>query len=190
MRTIIFSSLILCLALAAGVGVAPGSAQSVSPAPIADAATRCEVPAFVVDPDPAGLNVRAGPDKTSRVINALKRGDYTIAVTITGATGEWVRIKDAEAEETGDALFKGPGWVFGPLLATQARGPYGRNLDKPVVKVLKEPDKRSAVVTLLPVETQVNIIGCRGGWAEVRYKKFEGWLPPESQCANTLTTCG
>ena len=43
---------------------------------------------------------------------------------------------------------------------------------------------------MLPVEKQVNIIGCRGDWAQVRYKKFEGWLAPESQCANTLTTCG
>ncbi|MFL6227428.1 MAG: SH3 domain-containing protein [Pyrinomonadaceae bacterium] len=191
MRTILFSALMLCLALLGGAATAgAGGAQTVNPASVVDATTKCEVQAFVVDPDPAGLNVRRAPDKDAAVITKLKHGDYTIAVAITGATGQWARIRDAEAEETGDALFKGPGWVYAPLLATQARGKYGTNLDKPVVKVLREPDKHSAVVTTLPVETQVNVIGCRGDWVQVRYKKFEGWLPPESQCANTLTTCG
>lgn len=178
--------------MTAASGVVPvAGRQSISERGIVDVGVRCEVQAFVVDPDPAGLNVRAGPDKSSRVITTLKHSaDYTIALTITGASGPWVKIKDAEAEETSDSLFKGPGWVYGPLLATQTRGKYGHDLNKPVVKVLKEPDSRGAVVTVLPVETQVNIIGCRGGWAQVRYKKFEGWLPPESQCADTLTTCG
>ncbi len=184
-RTIIFSALILCLALGGGAKAgAGGAAQSVEPASV-----RCDVQAYVVDPDPAGLNVRRGPDKASPVIAALKSADGTVMVTIKGMTGQWARIEDAEVEETSDSVFKGPGWVYAPLLATQARGPYGPNLDKPVVKVFREADRRSAVVTMLPVETQVNIIGCRGDWAEVRYKKFEGWLPPDSQCANTLTTC-
>lgn len=183
--------LTLCILTAAAVvGVPVSGSRLIGGQEIAGAAVRCDVQAFVVDPDPAGLNVRRGPDKASPAVATLKSKDGTVMVTIKGMTGRWARIEDAEVEETGDGLFKGPGWVYAPLLATQARGKYGPNLDKPVVKVLKEPDKRSAVVTVLPVETQVNIIGCRGDWAQVRYKEFEGWLPPESQCANTLTTCG
>jgi SH3-like domain-containing protein len=186
MRVILISALTLCLAGATtsgttGVG---GGAQSV-----ADAAVRCDLHAYVVDPDPAGLNVRAGPGKASPVVATLKHADYSVAMTITGATGQWVRIEKAFAEETDEELFKGPGWVYAPMLATQTNDRAAREGGKPSVKIFKEPGKRGAVVTLLPTETQVNIIGCKGGWAQVRYKKIEGWLSPDSQCANTLTTC-
>src|ERR1700750_3152778 len=105
MRTIPFSALILCLALAGGAATAGagGGAQTVNPASVAEATTRCDVQAIVVDPDPAGLNVRRGPDKSSSVIATLKSKDGSIAVTIKGATGQWIRIEDAVVEETGDS---------------------------------------------------------------------------------------
>ncbi|HVG31374.1 MAG TPA: SH3 domain-containing protein [Pyrinomonadaceae bacterium] len=185
MRAVLFSALALCLAGATAAGTAGGGIAQ----PVAAAAVRCDVAAYVVDPDPAGLNVRSGPGKASPVVATLKHTDYSVAMRITGATGQWVRIEKAFAEETDEELFKGPGWVYAPMLATQTNDRAALEGGKPSVKIFKGPGRRSGVVTLLPTETEVNIIGCQGGWAQVRYKKFEGWLDPETQCANTLTTC-
>jgi hypothetical protein len=38
-------------------------------------------------------------------------------------------------------------------------------------------------------ETRVTLIGCAGPWAQVRAGSRVGWLSPDGQCSNPLTTC-
>jgi SH3-like domain-containing protein len=188
-RTLIFTAA-LALSFAALAGAAPARRAGHGAQAIDPPATRCDLRAYVVDPDPHGLNVRSGAGKASPVVGTIKYStEATVGVMVVGATGQWVLIRDAETQEDGVSAFKGQGWVYAPMLATQTRGYTGLDPDAPKVKIFKAQSKRSAVVTVLPNETEVNLIGCKGAWAQVRYKKFEGWLDPDSQCANTLTTC-
>ncbi|HEX8164129.1 MAG TPA: SH3 domain-containing protein [Pyrinomonadaceae bacterium] len=180
----------LALSLAALAGTAPARRAGHGAQAIDPPATRCDIRAYVVDPDPRGLNVRSGAGKAFPVVGTIKHfSDATVGVTVVGATGQWVLIKDAETQEEGASAFKGSGWVYAPMLATQTRNYTGLDPDAPRVKIFKAQSRRSAVVTVLPNETEVNLVGCKGAWAQVRYKKFEGWLDPDSQCSNTLTTC-
>ena len=91
-------------------------------------------------------------------------------------------------QEEDESVFKGEGWVFGPMLATQTKSYTGLDSNALNVKVFKEPTKRSAVVTRLANEIEVKLVGCKGGWAQIQHKAFTGRLDPDSQCANTLTT--
>ena len=174
-------------AQAAQKGQAGGGAKSAATAAAAE--TRCDVWVYVLDPDPRGVNVRSGPGKQFAAVAKLPHDEYSLMVHVTGASGQWVRISEAERMESGDSVFKGAGWVYGPGLATQTKNYSGLDPEEPRVKLYREASKRSAVVLRLPNETEVNLTGCNGRWARVRHKNVEGWLDPDSQCHSTLTTC-
>lgn len=183
--------LLLCSCLVAsfataGAGRVPTQSRADS---IEKVQVGCDLAAYVVDPDPNGLNVRSGPDKAFPVVGTIPHRESAVQVLVTGATGQWLRIKDAEMQEGDDTVFKGEGWVFGPMLATGTKNYASLDPKTLNVKVFKEPNKRSAVVTRLTNETEVKLVGCEGGWAKIQHKKFTGWLDPDSQCVSTLTTC-
>ena len=179
------SSLLLCLGtllLAAPAGGGRGI-QSVS-AP----AHKCSLQAYVIDPDPQGLNVRSGPGKQFPVTGKIPHSVEAVGVTIIGSTGQWLQIRDAHIQAEGEMLFEGPGWVYGPMLATETRA-QGYDGPKPVVKVYRTPNVGGAVAGKLRPGLVVKIIGCKGSWAQIQSGGLTGWLDGESQCANTLTTC-
>jgi SH3-like domain-containing protein len=147
----------------------------------------CDCDAYVVDTDPAGLNVRSGPGTTNSVITTLPT-DRPVEVTITGSAGAWMRISDAYIyvvdAPTGDITMTFEGWVYGPLLAVTARpsGPM-------TVPLYREASTASGVLLGLPMDSEVTLTGCKGTWMKVRYGQVEGWLGPESHCGNPVTTC-
>ena len=147
----------------------------------------CDVAAYVIDQDPNGLNVRSGPGKSFTVIGNLPyRQDTGVVVHITGSNGEWVRIVLGYEEGTEDekVLFKGVGWVYGPLLGlTGIAHPEGGT------RLYREASHKSGVVKRVPGGEGVNVWGCRGKWLNVEYKKVKGWAAPETLCDNSLTTC-
>src|SRR5262245_9033061 len=61
---------------------------------IVEAPTGCHVEAYVIDPDPKGLNVRIGPGADYGVITRLLSQNDTM-VSIKGARGNWVLIDEA-----------------------------------------------------------------------------------------------
>ena len=172
---------------ASGLALQGGAAAARS---VEAAGTPCDIAAYVVDPDPRGLNVRSGPGKAFPVVGTIPYGGGSaVGVKVTGSTGQWLRIKDAETQESGETAFEGEGWVFAPMLATETRNYTAGDPRAPVVKLYKAPSIKSAVLTRLPNETEVRLLGCKGDWAQVQFKKVTGWLDPESQCASTLTNC-
>ena len=183
-------ALISALCLLAALAPAGRARQSEAGAQkVAAAEVRCEIWAYVGDPDPAGLNVRSGPGKQFAVVGKLPQVEYNLVVHVTGATGQWLRVEGAETQETGEVVFKGAGWVYGPMLVTQTKNYAGLDPEEPRVKIFKAPSLKAAVVLRLPNETEVTLIGCKGTWAHVRHQKGEGWLDRDSQCYSTITTC-
>jgi len=125
---------------------------------VAIPANQCKLVAFVVDPDPEGLNVRSGPGKQFDVVGKLphREVDFTaktgVWVDVIGATGQWLEVRNAETWGGGETLFKGPGWVYGPLLATQTFAPD--STEKSVVKVYRAPNEGSALAGKLSPGTE------------------------------------
>jgi SH3-like domain-containing protein len=146
----------------------------------------CDCKAYVVDPDPAGLNVRGGPGTANPVLATLPT-NRPVEVTITGSVEKWMRISDAyifvEDAPTGDITMTVQAWLYGPLLAVGLR-PGGRP-----VRIFSDPDVTSQVLTEPPVDAEVTLVGCKGKWLKVKYEKIEGWLAPDTYCGNPVTTC-
>ena len=149
----------------------------------------CDVQAYVNDPDPRGMNVRSGLGDTYKVVGNLPNQDVNgIVVHINGSQGDWVRINRATewGGERDRILFKGEGWVYGPLLGVNGVGwleggtpLYGKLSAKGRVLTKVPPDD----------EGPTTIRGCRGRWMYVEHRQVKGWAAPGTLCSNPLTTC-
>jgi SH3-like domain-containing protein len=143
------------------------------------AVTPCKLQAYIIDKDKNGLNVRSKPSSASATLATIPFDEDGVIVRIIGANNNWVLIGHAETVE-GTEVFAGKGWVFAQLLGTSTR--YK-------VKLLQEPLKKSAGTGFVPVEAEVKLMTCKGEWVRVEYKKLAGWLEPDAQCPNPVTTC-
>lgn len=157
------------------------AAQDITPASVT-----CNLSAYVIDPDPKGLNVRSGPSKTFRVVGTLPHSDSGVIVHVIGAQDNWVLLEKPENLDDTDnkELPKLKGWVYAPMLGTMTRHPTSGS-----IKLYQSADAKSRVVSTLAAETEVSLQTCHGGWANVRHKRQTGWLAPTAQCGNPVTTC-
>jgi uncharacterized protein YraI len=139
-------------------------------------AAPCDCAVYVAEPDPKGLAVHSGPGDDKPVVKTLPRHTR---VYITRSVGEWVRINTI----TDDGCPGEPiGWTYGHLLAASVRYFW---LDDPIPEqdssenalVFAEPITGSTVVTKIPRDTEVTVLGCWRGFLKVRYNGAEGWLP-------------
>jgi hypothetical protein len=147
------------------------------------AAAACDVQAYVVDPDPKGLNVRDAPGVNGKVVAVIPLdGDGTTVHLISSSPNGWVQIDRAETVG-GEVVFDKKGWVSGNMLATDTRG-YGTKGVK-----LRGEGKAGKVVGTIPPEMQVRVAGCAGDRVKVRYKNLVGFLDPEDQCPSPVTLC-
>lgn len=163
---VVISALALMGAVPAG-GQQPGAA--------------CAISAFVTDRDPGGLNVRAGPSTTARVVQLVSNAGSGVA-QIRGHQGGWLRVTALTDAEDQTALFRGDGWVHGSLLGLEIA-----NADP---RLYAGPSRRSRVIaTLRAASSEATLIGCSGGWAQVRVEGRVGWLSPGGQCSSPRTTC-
>ncbi|HEX8189481.1 MAG TPA: SH3 domain-containing protein [Pyrinomonadaceae bacterium] len=171
---------VLCTARAASVrGTAHGpSTPDVAPPPAA-----CDVEAYVVDPDPKGLNVRDAPGVAGKVVAVIPLdGDGTTVHLVASSPNGWVQLDRAETIG-GAVVFDGKGWVSGNMLGTSTRG-YGTRGVK-----LRGDGKAAKVVGIIPPEAEVRVAGCAADRVKVKYKNLTGWLDPVDQCPNPVTLC-
>ena len=164
---------ILVLAGSVWAQTAPGNG------PVQEARQACKLKAYVIDPDPRGLKVRAGPDPKSPAIAVIPLDPDGTIVEIQGSDGLWLLI--ARAETVGmKKVFEGKGWVYGPMLGTETRTKATLYL---------QPGTRNQPVGTVDQEQEVVMQSCQGDWAKVKFKNLLGWLGPAYNCPNPVTTC-
>ena len=147
-------------------------------------AQTCDVEAYVVDPDPRGLNVRDTPSVGGRAVAVIPLdGDGTVVHLVASNPNGWVQIDRAETI-MGTVVFDKKGWVSGNMLGIATRG-YGTR----GVKLYSTAAVKGKTVGMIPSEAEVKVAGCSGDRMRVRYKSLNGWLDRESQCPSPVTTC-
>jgi uncharacterized protein YgiM (DUF1202 family) len=182
-RTILTLAVIAVAALCSVRGASTHVTVGGAATPTATLVAACNVEAYVVDPDPKGLNVRETPGANGRVVAVIpKDEDGTVVHLIASSPDGWVQIDRAETIG-GTVVFDRKGWVSGNMLGTETRG-YGTRGVK-----LRGDGKAGKVVGTIPPETEVKVAGCSGNRVKVRYKSLTGWLEREDQCPNPVTLC-
>lgn len=142
----------------------------------------CQLSAYVTDKDPNGTNVRASPSNTAQIIKTLPTNTLAVIVTLTAAQGDWLKLTKAQGVE--EIEFQGNGWIYAPLLGTSTRGYANKS-----VPVYANANTQNTAIGRIPSQRGVKLLSCDRNWALVEYQGLKGWIEPESQCANPLTTC-
>lgn len=173
------------VALSAGMSLAHGaddaslSVQSVPAERLAAPATSCHFGAFVAERDPAGLNVRAAPQASSRVLGRLPptfvepSSGYgvRVEVDVVGARDGWFLIRNARdnemlTERAPRPLFKGEGWVSGNKLTVKSQADVGRAAPDPNAPALVRLGDDETFDSDEFIEGS-RLADCRGHWALV-----------------------
>lgn len=167
------------LASCAGAGEPP-PAQSPSAAAESVAST-CSFGAFVAETDPAGLNVRAAPGATAKVLGKLPPTfveasmgyGVRVEVEVIGARNGWFLIRNARDNEAltnrpPRPMYAGDGWVSGSKLTVKSQADVGRAQPNLKAKtVLRVGDNETFDNDLL-VEAG-RLADCTGKWAQVEF---------------------
>ncbi|MDP9606472.1 SH3 domain-containing protein [Variovorax sp. NFACC27] len=166
-------ALLLALALLGGTAQASGGSP---------ASSSCQFTAFVEETDPAGLNVRAEPTPTAKVLGKLPSvwSDGSglrvrVRVGVTASANGWFKIREAADDDmlTGQAprpVYKGEGWVSGRKLVVKSQAKAGRAAPSPgapaTIRLQDDSlfDGDSTVAAGRPVD-------CRGRWVQVEYEE-------------------
>lgn len=166
--------IIFCLLGFLSVFAVLSNAQS-----IAKPQTACKIYAYVIDKDPNGLNARRGAGTNLGILGKIMPDENGVIVDVIGSSGSWLVIENVETID-GEKAFDGKGWVFASMLGTSTRGKS---------KLYAAANTKSKVLATLPTEEEVTILSCAGKWAKVKSGNRQGWLAPENQCGNPVTTC-
>ena len=148
---------------------------------------KCEVEAYRRglhnDATAAVTNIRSKPIKNSPIVKVISTTDEVV-FSITGSNNGWFEISKVETAGTDSdkILFQGRAWV------------HSSQLDLDVAssdpKLYAEPSKKARVLKkLIPDGSPSEPLACKGKWMKVKSGKLTGWLAPDGQCANPLTTC-
>jgi len=188
------TSFFIIIALA---GAGGGQVVAALPAP-----TACSISGWSADPDPAGLNVRAGPSASAKILGripparAQASDTYGAEFDIIGSQGGWLLIRKARFADYGDgkgdsAVFSGPGWVFADKVRFLINAPELRIAPReqaPTVARLSSADGSSG-----PDSAVIDhVYGCSGAFADVAAHtpgkpSKRGWAT--RICSNQVTTC-
>jgi SH3-like domain-containing protein len=138
----------------------------------------------MIDKDPKGLNVRSEPGSNEKIIGNLPTQTVGVMVDITACQGKWVQITNAISDGGNKVEFQGKGWVYASLLgaATTEHETNGTSLHA-------KADKNSKILSKLPPNRTVKLLGGSGTWMEVEYEGVRGWLAQDDYCPNPWTSC-
>jgi SH3-like domain-containing protein len=137
--------------------------------------TKCNLFAYVNVSSGQALNVRTGASMQNKILGQVPVNE---TVQVVAVLANWAKVTNASGG------YKGTGWVSLPKLDLSTKG-YGTK----GVKLYAKTNPKSQVIVRVPPSTNVNLLGCQGGWALVEYKGVKGWLGREDQCGAALTSC-
>jgi hypothetical protein len=146
----------------------------------------CDVYAYVTDPDPKGLYVRKGPEGKTEALTSVP---LNTIVHIVAVSDGWLRIDKADFELSSGLNrynFK-PGWVYHKYIGVGMRGEAYHSGKKTPLHT--RPDSPSAEAGKTRAD-ELTVGDCKEDWLYVIDPSGpRGWLPPDKQCPNPVTTC-
>lgn len=146
-----------------------------------NAGTRCEFGAFVNEVDPKGLNVRAAPNVSSKILgkippNYVNKKDPSayasrVEVSVLSSRDGWFLIEGATDNEqlTGKPprpMFTGQGWVSGKKLVVKTQASKARVAPNP------KADVAFLVGNVLDGDSLSKpgyLVACDGAWVNLDY---------------------
>ena len=145
-------------------------------------AAQCDFMAATGDAQYTPTNVRSAPYPKAKVVMTIDSA-APVEVHAVGNSGDWYRIDRIVDAEQDKELFAGTAWVHRSQLVLSVAGGDHRLYTRPTKAAPR-------IMRLIPDGNMLDVVGCRGSWVEVIVdKKTRGWMAPDAQCSNPMTTC-
>ncbi|MCJ8311946.1 MAG: SH3 domain-containing protein [Saccharospirillaceae bacterium] len=168
----------------------------------------CSIRLWVIDPDPNGLNIRAQPNGSAKIIGTLPTGTEFTAIK---SSNGWIKFKNPVAFAPQQGIDWEPittgaltGWLHGSMVTTSLRNSWvdQENLDR--FTVFEQPTQTSSTVASWTgrqwwspandIPAIQKVLACHGGWIKVdlidgKNTPHTGWIHRDNQCPNQVTTC-
>lgn len=150
-------------------------------------ASKCDLAAFVPDPD-SGVNVRSGAGTATSILQTIPRDPDGILVFFNRSKGHWLKISRA-VDSKRRTVFSGTGWVYAPLLAVKTRGK-----EEDLVMYYRNPRTETEELGSIRPGLDVLVQGCSEDWIKVLIPKrgtegLSAWLPHGSFCGSPWEHC-
>jgi uncharacterized protein YgiM (DUF1202 family) len=148
----------------------------------AAAAAQCDFAAATADSRYTATNVRAAPSSSAKILRRIGATD-PVVVHVVGRRGDWYRVDRIDDAEQDKMLFRGTAWIHRSQLLLSVAGGDHRLRALPL-------RSSAAIMRLTPDGNALDIIDCKGEWVKVVVdRKTTGWMAPDAQCSNPMTTC-
>ena len=143
---------------------------------------RCDFTAATGDAKYTATNVRAAPSSSAKVLMTIDSA-APVEVHVIGREGNWYRVDRIDDAEQDKPLHRGAAWVHASQLVLSVAGGDHR--------LYARPTKASGqLMRLTPDGNALDIHDCQGRWVKVLVDgKTVGWMAPDAQCSNPMTTC-
>ena len=143
---------------------------------------QCDFMAGTGDAQYSATNVRAGPSSSAKVVMSIE-ATAPYEVHVTGREGQWYRVDRILDAERDKILFGGTAWIHRSQLVLSVAGGEHR--------LYAGPNRKAPVVMrLTPDGNRIDVIDCKGGWVKaIVDRQATGWMAPDAQCSNPMTTC-
>ena len=157
----------LCLLLltASGLAFAPGGGTLAQQAVGSDSGL--PIPRFV-SLRAEEVNLRAGPGMQYPIEWVYRRPD--LPVEVIDEFDNWRKLRDWEGTE---------GWVHSSMIQAKRTAQVLPTADGGPRTLRRAPRAEAPAVATLQPEALGNLIGCDGGWCQLGFAAFEGWLQRE-----------
>ncbi len=156
----------------------------------AQAEIKCEMIAFVTDPDSV-VELRSGPGKQHPVVKVIPKDPGRSTFSIVGSDNGWLKVTSVnDSGLPSKKIFSGVGWALASDLAVTELRQYYR--------VFELPSETSPRIDISLFDAILPLKGCKDRWVKVQLPVTgtgtastpgSGWLPDGSWCGDPAYDC-
>lgn len=121
------------------------------------------------------VNLRKEPSTGSSILGKVVEGDNLVSEGPT-EDGEWYKVKFGDIE----------GYIYKDYVTEDINKILGEGKVNSGVNFRKEPSTESEIITTIPADSDITILGTESDWYKILYNDQEGWIV--ARCVDRVTS--
>lgn len=158
--------------VAVAVSVTPeATAPVVTPAVTSDSNSEVKILAVTG----STVNLRKEPSTESSILGKVVEGDNLVSEGLT-EDGGWYKVKFGDIE----------GYIYKDYITEDINKILGEGKVNSGVNFRKEPSTEAEIITTIPADSDITILGTESDWYKILYNDQEGWIV--ARCVDRVTS--
>lgn len=121
------------------------------------------------------VNLRKEPSTESSILGKVVEGDNLVSEGLT-EDGGWYKIKFGDIE----------GYIYKDYITEDINKILGEGKVNSGVNFRKEPSTEAEIITTIPADSDITILGTESDWYKILYNDQEGWIV--ARCVDRVTS--